>query len=508
MNAMNGVTQLAFSDVWHLMAPEILLVIGGFLILVFDLFTSKANSRRYSPLLGILFLIFAFVMTIRNFGLVADNATGESMLNLSNMLYVLDDFGNIFKLLFTAGTAIVLLMSLDFFKHNPEVKVAEYTYLMLFATTGAMVMASALDLITLFVGLELLSISSYVLVAMRRNHAKSTEGAMKYLVVGSIASAMALYGMSFLYGVTGQTNLAIGASQVLQMWEPFKPVLTLGFLLMLIGFGVKVALVPFHQWAPDTYEGAGNPVTAFLAVVSKAAGFALILRTFLWGFSAVFSEVYIYLVILAALTMVIGNVAALTQKNIKRLLAYSSVAQAGYLLIPLAVLGKGTSINNIWLTLGQSVFYLIVYLFMTMGAFAVLTIVTRQAGQESLEAFRGLYKRSPFLAVSMAVFMLSMAGMPLTAGFIGKFYIFLGTINTGMYWLGAVLFATSAIAFYYYFGVLKAMFMKESAVEAQEKIAVPASLAITIVIGLVGTIALGIFPDLLMKCLNGLHWFG
>lgn len=510
MNGINGVTQLAFSDVWRVMAPEILLVLGGFLILVLDLFMNKESSRRLSPQLGILFLAAAFVMTIRNFGLVSDQAAGGTgeMINLSNMLYVLDDFGNVFKLLFTAGTAIVLLMSIDFFRSNPEVKVAEYTYLMMFATTGAMVMASALDLITLFVGLEMLSISSYVLVAMRRNHAKSAEGGMKYLVIGSIASAMALYGMSFLYGVTGQTNLAYGAQTVIQMWAQFKPLLTLGFLLMLIGFGVKVSLVPFHQWAPDTYEGAGNPVTAFLAVVSKAAGFALILRTFLWGFSAVFGDVYIYLVILAALTMVVGNVAALSQKNIKRLLAYSSVAQAGYLLLPLAVLGKGKSIDNIWLALGQTSFYLFAYLFMTMGAFAVLTVVTRQAGNETLEAFRGLWKRAPFLAVSMAVFMLSMAGMPLTAGFVGKFYIFLGTINTEMYWLGGLLFATSAIAFYYYFGVLKAMFLKDSAVQTHEKIQVPATLSATIAIGLLGTLALGIFPDLLMKFLNGLHWFG
>ncbi|WP_238546089.1 NADH-quinone oxidoreductase subunit N [Tumebacillus flagellatus] len=509
MNAMNGLTQLHFSDLWHVMAPEMILVIGGFLILVLDLFMSKESSRRLSPQLGILFLIAAFVLTIRNFGIVADNAAaGGDMINLSNMLYVLDDFGNVFKLLFTAGTAVVLLMSIDFFKHNLEVKVAEYTYLMLFATVGAMVMASALDLITLFVGLELLSISSYVLVAMRRNHAKSTEGAMKYLVIGSVASAMALYGMSFLYGVTGQTNLAMGASTMLQLWDQFKPVLVLGFLLMLVGFGVKVALVPFHQWAPDTYEGAGNPVTSFLAVVSKAAGFALILRVFLWGFSRVFGDIYIYLVILAALTMVIGNVAALTQKNIKRLLAYSSVAQAGYLLIPLATLGKGSSIDNIWLSLGQTVFYLVAYLFMTMGAFAVLTVVTRQAGNETLEAFRGLWRRSPFLAVSMAVFTLSMAGMPLTAGFVGKFYIFLGTINTEMYWLGGLLFATSAIAFYYYFGVLKAIFLKDSSVETHEKIQVPASIGVTIAIGLIGTIVLGVYPDAMMKLLNGLHWFG
>jgi NADH-quinone oxidoreductase subunit N len=504
MKPITGFSQITFADVWHVMAPEMVLVLAGFFILVFDLFVSRESSRRWSPLFGIAALVAALGLIINNFAVVASEGPGQ----LSNALYVLDDFGNVFKLLFAFGTLLTILMSIDFLKHNPGVKVAEYTYLLLFATVGAFAMASALDLITLFVGIELLSISSYILIGMRRNNARSTEGAMKYLVIGSIASALFLYGMSFIYGVTGQTNIGIGAQMIGQMWIEMKPMLLLGFLLMLVGFGVKIALAPFHMWAPDTYEGAGNPITSFLAVISKAAGFALLFRVFLFGFGSEFGDVYMYLAVLAALTMVVGNVSALAQKNIKRLLAYSSVAQAGYLLIPIAVLGQGSSMSNIWLALGEIVFYLAGYLFMTMGAFAVLTAVTREAGTESIEAFRGLYKRAPFQAVAMAIFMLSMAGMPITAGFFGKFYIFLGAINTEMYWLAALLFLTSAIAFYYYFGVLRAMFFKESEEGVTAQPPLPWSLNVIVWLGLAGTLVLGVFPDTFLQVLNNLKWFG
>ncbi|ASS73865.1 proton-translocating NADH-quinone oxidoreductase subunit N [Tumebacillus algifaecis] len=504
MNPVQSFSTLSFTGVWEVMAPEVILVLLGFGMLVFDLFVSKETSRRISPWIGVAGLLLALVLVLKNFGVVADGGMKE----LSNMLYVLDDYGNIFKVIFILGTTFTLLMSIDFFRHNPQVKVAEYSYLLIFATVGAMVMSSAYDLITLFVGLELLSIASYILVAIRRD-AKGGEGAMKYLITGSIATAFALYGMSFLYGVTGVTNIAQGSQMIAQMWVEFKPLIVLAFLLMTIGFGAKIALAPFHMWAPDTYEGAPNPITSFLSVVSKAAGFALVFRLFIWGFGPEFNELYIYLVILAAITMVIGNVAALVQKNIKRLLAYSSVAQAGYLLIPLAVLGNGSSQENIWLALGEVTFYLAAYLLMTMGAFAILTNVTRAAGTESLDAFRGLYKRSPFQALAMTVFVLSMAGMPITAGFFGKFYIFLGAINTQMYWLAALLFVTSAIAFYYYFGVLKAIYMKDSeAPVTEQKLALPWSLGLIAWVGMIGTVVLGVYPTLLLDVLNGLNWFG
>jgi NADH-quinone oxidoreductase subunit N len=504
MNQM--ISQLTFSDVWAVMGPEIVLVLAGFVILLFDLFAAKESSRRISPYLGLISVLVALVLVIRNFGVVADV---ETPLQLSNMLYVLDNFGNVFKVIFLTGAALTLLMSIDFLGRHSDVKVGEYTYLLMFATVGAMAMASAYDLITLFVGLELLSISSYILVAIRRDNAKSSESAMKYLITGALATALALYGMSFIYGVTGQTNLFLGRQMISQMWIELKPVLMLGFLLMFAGFAIKAALAPFHKWAPDTYEGAPNPITSFLAVVSKAAVFALIARVFIWGFSWQIPDLYIYLAVLAASSMVIGNVAALAQKNIKRLLALSSVAQAGYLLVPLAVLGKGTSDFNIWLALGQVAFYLFGYLFMTMGAFAVLTAVTREAGTESIEAFRGLYKRSPFQAVAMTIFLLSMAGMPLTAGFFGKFFIFLGTINTGMYWLGALLFFTSAIAFYYYFGVMRNIFANDEKAVAKGSVAMPWSLNVIVLIGLIGTIGLGVFPNMFLDVFNGFgaKWF-
>lgn len=496
------IEQLTFSSVWNIMGPEVVLVISGFALLLLDLFLNR-EQRKVIPWLGILMMMIAAGLVIRN---MINIQSAQDIAQLSGYLYVMDDYGNIFKLIFLIGSILTLLMSVDYLNHV-RIPRGEFTYVLMFATVGAMVMASSLDLITLFVGLELLSIASYVLVGMRRDIAKSAEGAMKYLVIGAIGTAFTLYGMSFIYGLTGTTNIAMAMEGVASMWDQYAFLFVLSLVMMLAGLGVKISMFPFQMWTPDTYEGAPTPVTAFLAAVSKAAGFAILFRIVLFLFLSHINEWYMILVVLAALTMIVGNVAAVTQKNIVRLMAYSSIAQAGYLLVPIAVLGKATQTISIFESMSDLVFYIAAYVIVTVGAFAIISLVTRDAGTENIESFRGLYQRSPFLAISMAVFLLSMAGMPITAGFFGKFMIILGAIHNTSYWLAGIMFLASVVSFYYYFGVIRVMFKKETD-GIEPKLQMSGAIALVVSIALLVTIGLGVLPDTFLNILGKLAWLG
>lgn len=491
---LQGIT---FGDLWHVMAPELVLTVAAFLLMLLDALLPPAAKRAgISSWIALVSLIASGVLAARRFGQAAALGQGS---------YVLDDYAVLFKLLFLGTTLFIVLLSLDYHRHV-ELPKGEYTYLLLFGTVGAMVMASSLDLVTLFIGLEILSVSSYILVGVRRS-SKSAEGAMKYLVVGSIASACVLFGMSYVYGVTGTTNLGEAGFTLYQVWDAYQGIIVLGLLLMLVGFSVKISLVPFHMWAPDVYEGAPTPITAFLAAASKAAGFAMMVRVFLYGFATHFPDWGGLLVGIAAVTMVIGNLLAIVQRNVKRMLAYSSIGQAGYLLVPFAVLTGAYHGGNLLQSLSALYFYLAAYALMTAGAFAVLTVVARHANSEDVDAFTGLYRRSPLLAVAMTVFLFGMAGMPVTAGFAGKFFIALGAINTGYYWLAGLVFLTSVIAFAYYFGIVRRMFLQEPYGPA-DPLRTPAAVAVVVALALVGTIGLGVAPGVMMHGLPGLNWFG
>jgi NADH-quinone oxidoreductase subunit N len=497
MDAMQTASALTFAHVWAAMGGETILVIAGFALMVLDLLLPRAKKREgLSTGIGLAAVLLAGWRVWTGFG-------RHDV--LPGMAYLTDDYGTVFKLLFLGTTALILLHSLDYVR-RVNVPVAEYTYLLLFATVGAMVMASSLDLVTLFVGLELLSISSYILVGIRKRDVKSNEASMKYLVVGSVASAMILYGMSFLYGLTGTTSVLTANKVLYVLWGPFHGMAILSLLLMFAGFAVKIAVVPFHQWAPDTYEGAPTPVTSFLATLSKAAGFAMMLRVLIYAYAPHIDEWYTYLAVVSAVTMVLGNVAALVQRNVKRLLAFSSIAQAGYILVPFAALGHARSIGFVNQGMAALCFYLIAYTFMTAGAFAVVTIVGRETGSEDLDGYTGLYKRSPWLAAAMAVFLLSLAGMPLTAGFTGKFFLFVAAVNAGFSWLAALLFLASVVSFYYYFGIVKKMYMEEPADGAALASTWPVSAVVAV--SLAGTVVLGVLPGVVMKVLPALRWFG
>jgi NADH-quinone oxidoreductase subunit N len=479
--------RLQVSDL-GLLAPELTLVAAAVVLSLLDLFLPRNVSRTwlgYLSLLGIVVSAF-FVVTY------LAPAEPKQLLNYS---YRIDDFGNIIKLILLTGAGLITFMSLGTVKEEEVHHVGEYYYLLLPATLGGMIMASSGDLITLFVGLELLSITSYILVAMRKKSLSSNEGAFKYIVLGGISSAIILYGMSFLYGISGSTSIQEINAAVGQSAATSLPFIYLSFFLLLAGFSFKVAAAPFHMWAPDVYQGAPTPITAFLATVSKAAAFAILFRVMYGVYGVgelmgqpVHGDVLTALMVVAALAMIVGNFVALRQTNMKRLLAYSGVANSGYLLVPIGIQFSMVHFSNF----SEFAFYLIAYLFMNIGAFALIMILERSTGEDTLNGLAGLYYRAPATAIAAVLLVLSLAGLPLSGGFFGKLYIMLGTLQTQHYWLAAVLIGTSVVSFYYYFGLIRQMFMR-SELESREVI-VPLPLGITLWLCAGISLLLGIVP--------------
>ncbi|HET7615861.1 MAG TPA: NADH-quinone oxidoreductase subunit NuoN [Bacillales bacterium] len=493
-----------FLDIdWGLMAPEMTVFITAVVLLVIDLFLKKGTSRRPFVWVALLGVVISLLLSIAQMG--------TSVVSILSGTYRVDAFSLAFKMLMLIAAGFVLLMSRDYDKKNAIAHRGEYYYLLLCALTGAMMLTSSADLITLFVSLELLSLSSYIMAGLRKNDIASNEAAFKYLVNGGIATAIILFGMSYLYGFTGTTNL-YEMADVLNV-NGHNPVIfsdrfliVFAFIFLFVGTSFKLATVPFHMWAPDVYEGAPTPVTAFLSVVSKTAGFVLLLRVLIIAFSnapglsvspvsgpeTIFAAIQPYVAVLAGIAMIYGNTAALKQKNIKRMFAYSSIAQAGYVLVPFVSLTQLT-LGNVW-------FYLMAYLFMNLGAFAVIQSVAEKEGNAELKTYSGLYRRSPFAAVAMAVFLISLAGIPFTAGFIGKFNIFVEALLTTHYWLASVMIGATVISYFYYFGVMAKMFLRPSVSET--KWALPLGTGIVVVLGLIGTIGFGIVPDAVLGFLH------
>ena len=361
-----------------------------------------------------------------------------------------------------------------------------YCFLILCATLGMMFMASGIDLITLFIGLETMAIAFYILAGFLKPSERSNEAAVKYFLLGAFSLGLLLYGMSLLYGATGTTSLN-GIAAALAGGER-SLVLVLALILIGAGMGFKIAAVPFHMWAPDVYEGAPTPVTAFLSVGSKAASFAMLLRIFFVGLPFLVSDWQTLFWVLAAITMTVGNIAAITQTNTKRMLAYSSIAHAGYVLVGV-VAGTERGIT-------ATLVYLWVYLFMQLGAFAILSMLRRQdvVGDE-LKDLSGLYFRKPFAAIAMLIFMLSLGGIPPTAGFMGKVWVFGAAIDQGFIWLAVIGVVNSAISLYYYYRIIVFMWLKEETLGSD--IEMSPGIATVLGIAVVGSIFFGIFPDML-----------
>ena len=416
------------ADFYYIL-PELVLVGGALLVLVVDVLT----SRQQRPLLGwvTIGVLLATMLTLLPFSNVDVVA--------SRGLLAIDGFAFFFKLIFLLTALVTVLMSSSYLEVE-GLRVGEYYFLILCATLGMMFMASGIDLVTIFIGLETMAVAFYILTGYIKPNRRSNEAAVKYFLLGAFSLGILLYGMSMLYGLSGTTNLRELAT-VLETEEP-STLLIVAVVLVVSGIGFKIAAVPFHMWAPDVYEGAPTPVTAFLSVGSKAASFAMLLRIFMEGLPLLAEVWQPMFWVLAVITMTFGNLAALTQSNIKRMLAYSSIAHAGYILIGVVVnTSRGVTALMI---------YLMLYVFMQLGAFAVVVMLRRRdvVGDE-LKDLSGLYFRYPVAACAMLFFMLSLGGIPPTAGFMGKFWLFSAAIESGYIWLAVIGVINSAISLYY-----------------------------------------------------------
>lgn len=475
---------------WSVMTPEFIILGVTALLTLLDLFLPKKQDRRILGWIGIVG-IFAAIISVTS--LLGTEAT-----SILDDTFTLDAFGKSFKLILLAGAALVMFLAISYeAKDGLEEYRGEFYYLFLTALLGAMIMTSSGDLITLFVGLELLSISSYILAGIRKHNLKSNESAMKYVINGGISTAITLFGMSYVYGLSGSTNLFEIANTLSTISDGQQAyLLGLAFLMILVGLSFKLAAAPFHMWAPDVYQGAPTPVTAFLSVISKTAGFVIIIRILIAVFynaapgvsgEGILFQMHDYLAVIAAVTMIIGNVVALKQTNIKRMFAYSSIAHAGYILVALTTLSSNM-VYSIW-------FYLLAYMLMNLGAFAVIQVVAGQSDEARIADFAGLYRRSPVLAVLMGILLVSLAGFPGTAGFIGKLNIFVGAFyGTPHYVLASIMIATTVVSYFYYFGVMTQMFFRPASDE--RKVNVPFGIVVVLLVAVVGSVLFGIMPNI------------
>jgi NADH-quinone oxidoreductase subunit N len=467
---------LSTSDFYYIL-PELVLTGGALVVLIADVLLPRGSKA-----LGWI-------------ALLAIAATAASLapftsthVEVAHGLLAVDRFALFFKVLFLGAAAITVLMSMKYIEIE-GVSAGEYYFLVLCTTLGMMVMAGGIDLISIFIGLETMAVSFYILAGFIKPNQRSNEAAVKYFLLGAFSLGILLYGMSLMYGLSGTTNLRAMATAF--VGQERDPRLILAVILVVAGVGFKIAAVPFHMWAPDVYEGAPTPVTAFLSVGSKAASFAMLLRIFLEGMPSLSADWRVLFEVLAIVTMTVGNLAALTQSNIKRMLAYSSIAHAGYLLIGIVAAGAGYS-RGVTATL----VYLFIYAFMQLGAFAIVILMRRQdvIGDE-LKDLTGLYQRRPVAAFAMLLFMLSLGGIPPTAGFMGKFWLFGAAIEAGFVWLAVIGVLNSAISLYYYIRVVVFMYLKKD-----ETGSVPVfspALAIAVAAAIAGTILLGVYPRML-----------
>lgn len=470
---------------YHALAPEMILAVGIVLIVLIDLFVSDAKKWILTPIASFIVLgSFLPVLT-----LALDDGGVRS---LFDGRYMVDDFSLVMKGLFLLSGYVVILLTADHLREGDYYQ-GEYWFLLLTSLLGMIMMASSRDLISIFVSLELLSIPAYMMAAWRKRDLRSNEAGIKYYLLGVFASALMLYGMSLLYGISGSTKL-VDISKYLG--TDLSSVRALAVFFIIVGFAFKVSAVPFHTWAPDTYQGAPTPVTAFLSVASKAAGFVALVTVIFVGFPGSHDVWQPVFWILSALTMTVGNVLALKQTNIVRMLAYSSVAQGGFILMPLAVAGIDGVANS---ALRAIVTYLLVYAATNLGVFAVVMVVARKTRSGEISSYGGLFSYAPGVAVLMTMFMASLAGIPPFGGWFGKFAAFQSLVSAGTTWayaLAVIGGINSAVAFGYYGKILREMWMKPVPDGDTTPLTVYSSLSVALVITSVATLVLGTFPGI------------
>ena len=492
---MNELLKLPSVD-WWAVAPALAITLTACAVMLADLWP-RLSRRGTAAALSLVGLIVTAVLSVYlwdadrsafcTIEATADSAPYGCML-------ILDNFALFFNLVFVLITVITVLISFTYMERE-DLENSEYYVLLLFSVAGLMLMASAGDLIIVFLGLELLSLPLYMLAGFSRLRLQSDESAVKYVLLGAFASGFLLYGIALMYGATETTNLAGIATAVAQ--DGFGTLLLIGMGLLIAGLGFKAALVPFHMWTPDVYEGAPTPVTAYMSVAAKTATFAALARVFVGAVPEAPVETVWVLGGVAAATMIVGNVAALVQNNIKRLLGYSSIAHAGYLLVGLVAASVATGETR-GLAIQSLLFYSVAYSFMNLGAFGVVTFLGRR-GEEfaAVSDYAGLARRRPWLAAMMALFMLSLAGVPPTVGFVGKFYLFGAAIDAGHAWLAIVGLLTSVVSAYYYLRVVYVMYMQGPSAEPAP-LSHSALAATAVVVSAAAVLLLGLVPSILL----------
>ncbi len=475
---------------YHAFAPEIVLTGVLVLMLLADLVVPEDRKVLVTNLAGI--GVLGSLIPVLTLAVDGQNRT------MFGGAYVVDEFALVVKGLFIASAYVVLLMSTNYVADGDYYE-GEYSFLLLSSVLGMIVIASARDLLSIFVALEMLSIPAYMLAGWRKRDGKSNEAALKYYLLGVLSSAVMLYGMSLVYGVAGTTVLAdIGS--FLAQFGTTPALITVALLMIIIGFAFKVSAVPFHFWAPDTYEGAPTPVTAFLSVASKTAGFVALMQILYVGFLANNNVWGPLCWVLAAITMTVGNLVALRQTNIVRMLAYSSVAQAGYVLVPFAVAGENASA----LVTAQkaSVIYLLIYTAMNLGAFAVVIAVARKTRSGEIKSYGGLFTYAPGLTLLMTGFMFSLAGVPPLGGWFAKLFMFSATLDAGSgpaITLAVIAGVNSVIALFYYASIAREMWMSPVPDGDVTPIRVPPALGAALAITAIVTLAVGVYPPILAK---------
>jgi len=478
---MENLVQIALQNVnmWAIM-PSVIVVCFGMGLLLINAFLPRGATRpaMWISLIGLAVTAFSVL-----------SSWGSPQYGFSDAV-ALDNFATFFNVTFLIAAAMTILMSDDYIRREGY-PVGEYYSLILFSTAGAMWMASGTDMMTIFLGLEVMSVCLYVLAGFFRNDVRSNEAGLKYFLLGAFSTGFLLYGIALIYGVTGSTRLSeIGVYLNAHTSLLGNPMTLAGIMLLSIGFLFKLAAAPFHMWTPDVYEGAPTPITAFMSAGPKAAAFAAFLRIMEYCFFSLKPEWTAVLWGLAVLTMVVGNVIAISQTNIKRMLAYSSIAHAGYALVGMVAANE----------IGYSgvLFYMLAYTFMNIGAFAILTLAGKKGEKNlTLEGFSGFGYKRPLLGVAFTICLFSLMGIPPTAGFAGKFYIFAGAVKAGYIWLAVIGVLNSAVSLYYYLRVMVYMYFRD-AEEDYAWVTVSASVVVSIIVALVGIFYLGIVPGAVM----------
>ncbi len=480
-----GEPTLELGQTLWLISPELVLLLAGLLVMGLDAIRPHREEKRWVPYVALGGLAVALIATVTLWGCN------------TRALFVLacDPFALVVKAVALVATGFVVLVS-DVYMRMHSAHQGEFYALLLFAVLAISLLGGATNLVMVFLAFDFLSIVSYLLTGFLRDDRRSTEAAMKYFLYGAALSAVMLYGMSWFYGLTGSTDLGAIANGLMEMGGDVRPLVLPALILMAAGFAFKIAAVPFHQWAPDAYEGAPTPVTAFLSVGPKIAGFAVILRVLMTALPLNLADLALdwraLLMAISVVTMTVGNLVALWQDNIKRLLAYSSIAQAGYILIGV-VAASPRGMTAVLL-------YLAAYVLTNLGAFAAVITFSNQTGSDVIEDYAGLSKRAPVVALVMLVCLLSLAGIPPTAGFVGKLWLFSAAIEEGLVWLAVVGVINGVISLSYYWKIMRAIYF--AAPEAEERLPTSPALRVALGMAVAGVLLLGIFPSLLLTVLE------